>query len=96
VTPIPGPMILLALPLVAAAATYALRRWASLAALVAVGTTGALSFLCLRLPLDRSAFVLGQEVAFGRPVVIVGNTLALDCIYLPGASPRGVPSSRSA
>jgi formate hydrogenlyase subunit 3/multisubunit Na+/H+ antiporter MnhD subunit len=78
VTPIPGPIILLALPLVAAGATYALRRWASLAALVAVGTTGALSFLCLRLPLDRSAFVLGQEVAFGRPVVIVGNTLALD------------------
>ncbi len=77
-TPIPGPIILLAWPLVAAAATYALRRWATLAALVAVVTTSALSFLCLRLPLDRSAFVLGQEVAFGRPVVIVGNTLAID------------------
>lgn len=77
-TPLPGPIIVLALPLVAAIATYALRRWAVLAALLAVATTATLSFLCLRLPLDRSAFVLGQEVAFGRPVVIVGNTLALD------------------
>jgi formate hydrogenlyase subunit 3/multisubunit Na+/H+ antiporter MnhD subunit len=34
--------------------------------------------LCLRLPLDRSAFVLGQTVAFGRPVVVLGQTLVLD------------------
>lgn len=77
-SPIPGPIILLALPLVAAVATYLLRRWAFLAATLAAATAAALGFLCIRLPLDRSAFVLGQEVAFGRPVVIVGRNLILD------------------
>ncbi len=77
-TPIPGPIILLALPLLAAGVTYLVRRWAILAALLSAMTTASLAFLCLRLPLDRSAFVLGQEVAFGRPVVIVGRNLVLD------------------
>jgi formate hydrogenlyase subunit 3/multisubunit Na+/H+ antiporter MnhD subunit len=45
---------------------------------VAAATSAALAFLCIRLPLDGSAFVLGREVAFGRPVVIVGRTLILD------------------
>jgi formate hydrogenlyase subunit 3/multisubunit Na+/H+ antiporter MnhD subunit len=62
----------------AAGVTYLVRRWAIVAALVAAATTGALAILCIRLPLDRSAFVLGQEVAFGRPVVIVGRNLALN------------------
>lgn len=77
-TAIPGPILLLVLLLLAAGITYLVRRWAILAALVAAATTGALAFLCLRLPLDRSAFVLGQEVAFGRPVVVLGQTLQLD------------------
>lgn len=77
-TPIPGPIILLALPLLAAVITYFLRRWAILAAFVAALTASTLAILCWRLPLDRSAFVLGQEVAFGRPVVIVGRILVLD------------------
>ena len=77
-TPIPGPIILLAFPLAAAVITYLVRRWAVLAALIAALTTGALAALCLRLPLGQSAFVLGQEVAFGRPVIIVGRNLVLD------------------
>lgn len=77
-TPIPGPIILLVLPLAAAVVTYLVRRWAILAALIAALTTGALAALCLRLPLGQSAFVLGQEVAFGRPVVLVGRNLVLD------------------
>jgi len=77
-TPIPGPFIVLALPLLAAGLTYLVRRWALLAALLSAITTGAIALLCLRLPLDRSAFVFGQEVAFGQPVVIVGRHLALD------------------
>lgn len=77
-TPLPGPLVLLGLPLVAAGLTYLVRRWALLAALAAALTTAALAVLCLRLPLDRSAFVLGQEVAFGRPVVLIGRTLQLD------------------
>lgn len=76
--PLPGPILLLALPFLAAGATYLVRRWAILAASLATVTTAVLAFLCLRLPLDRSAFILGQEVAFGRPVVILGQTLQLE------------------
>jgi len=64
--------------LAAAAITYLVRRLALLAALVSALTTSALAILCLRLPLDRLALVLGREVAFGRPVVILGRTLVLD------------------
>jgi formate hydrogenlyase subunit 3/multisubunit Na+/H+ antiporter MnhD subunit len=64
--------------LLAAGITYLVRRWAILAAFIAAATAGVLAFLCLRLPLDRSAFVLGQEVALGRPVVVMGQTLQLE------------------
>ena len=77
-SPIPGPLVLLLLPLLAAGIAYMVRRWALPAALLSAATTAALALLCLRLPLDRSAFVLGREVAFGRPVVILGQTLVLD------------------
>jgi formate hydrogenlyase subunit 3/multisubunit Na+/H+ antiporter MnhD subunit len=78
VNPIPGPFLLIALPLLAAGTTYLIRRWSFLAAFLAAFTTGILSILCLRLPLDQSAFVLGREVAFGRPVIVLGRTLVLD------------------
>ena len=77
-TPIPGPIILLALPLLIASIVYLVRRWAFLAALLSALTAGGLTILCLRLPLDQSAFVLGQEVAFGRPIVVLGQPLVLD------------------
>jgi formate hydrogenlyase subunit 3/multisubunit Na+/H+ antiporter MnhD subunit len=77
-TPTPGPLLLLALPVLAAIITYLVRRWTGVAALFASATAGVVAFLCLRLPLDRSAFVLGREVAFGRPVVVLGQTLQLD------------------
>ncbi len=73
-----GPVVLLVLPLVAAGVTYFVRRWSFLAAWIAAITAAVLAILCLRLPLDRSALVLGREVAFGQPVVILGRTLALD------------------
>ncbi len=76
--PIPGPVILLATLLAAAGITYLLRRWTLLVAPFATATTGILAFFCLRLPLDRSAFVLGREVAFGRPVMVLGQTLRLE------------------
>jgi NADH-quinone oxidoreductase subunit N len=76
-SPLPGPILLLVMPLLAAGVTYFVRRIALLAAFIASATAGLAAFLCLRLPLDRSAFVLGQEVAFGRPVVILGQTLQL-------------------
>ena len=74
---LPGPILLFVLPLLAAIVTYFVRRVAFLAALIASATAGGLAFLCWRLPLDRSAFVLGQEVALGRPVVVMGQTLQL-------------------
>jgi formate hydrogenlyase subunit 3/multisubunit Na+/H+ antiporter MnhD subunit len=78
VSPIAGPVLLLAMPLLAAAVTYLFRHLSFIAALLSVAVASLLAFLCLRLPLDRSAFVLGQEVAFGRPVVVLGQTLALN------------------
>ena len=77
-TPIPGPFIVLVLPLLAAVLVLLVRRWALPAAILSAIATGALAVVCLRLPLDRSAFVLGQEVAFGRPVVILGRNLMLE------------------
>lgn len=77
-TPIPGPIILIALPLASAIITYLIRRWALMAAFLAAATSGVVALLCLYLPLDRSAFVLGQEVGFGRPIVILGRNLILD------------------
>ena len=75
--PLPGPILLLALPVLAAGTTYLVRRWAFLAAFIAAATSGVLAFLCLRLPLDQLALVLGQEVAFGLEVGVVGQTLQL-------------------
>jgi formate hydrogenlyase subunit 3/multisubunit Na+/H+ antiporter MnhD subunit len=77
-TPTPGPILLLVLPALAAVVTYLVRRWTGVAALLASGTAAVVAFLCLRLPLDRSAFILGREVAFGRPVVVLGQTLQID------------------
>jgi len=77
-TPLPGAIVVLAIPLAAALVAYVLRRWPPAAALVSVSASASLAVLCGRLPLDRSAYVLGQEVAFGRPVVVAGRTLMLD------------------
>ncbi len=77
-TPTPGPILVLLLPALAAIVTYLVRRWTVVAALTASATAGVVVFLCLRLPLDRSAFILGREVAFGRPVVVLGQTLQID------------------
>ena len=76
--PIPGPVILLGLPLLAAVLAYVVRRFALVAALIATLTSAGLAVLCLILPLGQSAFVLGREVAFGRPIVIANQTLVLD------------------
>lgn len=76
-TPLPGPALLVGLPLLAAGVTYLVRRFSFVAALLSMWTTGSLALLCLYLPLDRSAYVLGREIAFGRPIVVAGRTLAL-------------------
>jgi formate hydrogenlyase subunit 3/multisubunit Na+/H+ antiporter MnhD subunit len=77
-TPLPGPILLVAILALAALLAFVVRRWAPASMLVAAVASGGLAVLCGWLPLDRSAYVLGQEVAFGRPVVIAGRTLILD------------------
>lgn len=76
--PIPGPILLLTLPLLAALVAYLVRRWAVLSAGLSAVVTGVLATLCFILPLDQSALVLGQEVSFGHPVIILGRSLVLD------------------
>ncbi len=73
-----GPTPLFVLPLLAAVATYFTRRWAIVAALLASATSGILAFLCLRLPLDRSSEVLGQDVNLGLRVEVLGQNLQLE------------------
>lgn len=76
-SPLAGPYLLLGLPLLVAVLAYLLRRWPIIAAFLSGVTTGVLALLCLWLPLDRSAFVLGQELALGQPVIVVGQSLVL-------------------
>jgi formate hydrogenlyase subunit 3/multisubunit Na+/H+ antiporter MnhD subunit len=63
--------------MLAAGMTYLVRRWALLAAFIAAATSGVLAFLCLRLPLDQSSTILGQDVNFGLHVDVVGQKLQL-------------------
>jgi formate hydrogenlyase subunit 3/multisubunit Na+/H+ antiporter MnhD subunit len=58
--------------------TYLLRRWSTLCALLSAATAAVLALLSLRLPLDRSAFILGQEVSLGQSVEIGGRMLVLE------------------
>ena len=77
-TPLAGPYVLLGLPLLTAMLAYVLRRWSIDAATLSAVVAALLAVLCILLPLDRSAFVLGQELALGQRVVVVGQSLVLD------------------
>ncbi len=63
---IPGPLLLLGLLLLAAAAVYFLRRFEPVAALVAAGLSVLIAIGLWRLPLDAPAKVLGRPVAMGQ------------------------------
>jgi len=90
---IPGPLLLIGLPLIAAPVVYLLRRWALIASALAAGTSLALGLACLQLPLDEPTTFLGQPVQLGQPVVVLGRelvlhpagALALGFIFLLGA-----------
>lgn len=75
---IPGPFVLIGLPLAMAVAVYLVRRWALIASLLSALTTAGLGVLCLRLPLDRPALVMGQAISFGQSVSILGRELGID------------------
>ncbi len=76
-----GPVALIVLPLAAAPLAYLLRRWATLAGLLATGVAVFLTLVVLRLPLipvsaESAVPVLGREL-----VLTPSNRLALAFIY---------------
>lgn len=90
---IPGPLLLIGLPLIVAPLVHLIRRWSLLASALAAGTSLILGLACLRLPLDAPGTFLGQQVQMGKPVVVLGRelvmqpawALALGCIFVLGA-----------
>ncbi len=74
---IAGPLLLIGLPLIAAAVIYPLRRWSLLTATMASATSLLLGLVCLRLPLDAPSTVWRWTVQLGQPVVVLGRELAL-------------------
>jgi len=80
---IAGLLLLLILPLVMAGVVYILLRWASLSALLAVGTALALGIAVIALPLDqpmRLFLFWGKEhqIAMGEAVTFLGRELVLE------------------
>jgi len=80
---IAGPLLLLILPLVMAGVVYILLRWASLSALLAVGTALALGIAVVTLPLDQPVqpfLFWGEErqIAMGETVTFLGRELVLE------------------
>ncbi len=65
---IAGPLLLLGLLLMAAAAVYGLRRFESVAALIAAGLSLLLAVGLWRLPLDAPAKIAGRPVNMGQVV----------------------------
>ncbi len=75
---IAGVFALIVLPLVAAGATFVLRRFQTVTALLAASVAGALGAGALWLPLDRTVQLGGRQVAMGEPVELLGRQLVLN------------------
>lgn len=76
---IAGPLLLLVLPLAMAGIVYILLRWATLSALLSVGTALVLGVAVIALPLDQAVSVIGgREVAMGEAVTIFGRELVFE------------------
>jgi formate hydrogenlyase subunit 3/multisubunit Na+/H+ antiporter MnhD subunit len=76
---IAGPLLLLILPLAMAGIVYALLRWGSLSALLAIGTALALGLAVVELPLDQPVRIWGgSQIALGEAVTFFGRELILE------------------
>ena len=76
---IAGPLLLLIIPLAMAGIVYILLRWASLSALLAIGTALALGVAVVALPLDQPVRFWGdRQIAMGEPVTFFGRELVLE------------------
>jgi len=73
-----GPLFLIVLPLALAAVVFVLRRWALIAASLALATALVMASFCLLLSLGRPASVFGWEVALGQPMTVLGRDFALE------------------
>ena len=74
---IAGPVLFLAVLLLAAAAAYLLRKLESVSALLAAGVSALLAVGLWRLPLNRPVIVAGRPVLLGKPVVIDDLSLVI-------------------
>ena len=74
---IAGPVLFLAVLLLAAAAAYLLRRLESVSALLAAGVSALLAVGLWRLPLNRPVIIAGRPVLLGKPVVIDDLSLVI-------------------
>ncbi|MGD9030412.1 MAG: hypothetical protein PVG25_11410, partial [Anaerolineae bacterium] len=75
---IAGLLLFLALPLAMAAAVYVFRRWATLSALLSIGTTLALGAAIVLLPLGRTVELWGRQIVMGGTVTFLGRELVLE------------------
>lgn len=75
---IAGLILFLVLPLALAGVVYTLRRWATLTALLSVGTALALGIAILVLPLGRTVQLWGREIVMGGTISLLGRELVLE------------------
>ncbi len=74
---IAGPVLVLAVLLLAGAAAYLLRRLEAVSALLAAGVSALLAVGLWRLPLNRPVIIVGRPVLLGKPVVIDDLSLVI-------------------
>jgi len=88
-----GPLPLIIPPLAMAPIVYFLRRWPTAASLSASVTALVTAGLCLRLPLDDPAYVLGRELALDHPsrmvvvFILVMAAILFLCAWFTSRSP---------
>jgi formate hydrogenlyase subunit 3/multisubunit Na+/H+ antiporter MnhD subunit len=74
---IPGPVLLIAVPLAFSTAIWLLRRWATVAALLSAAVSLLMAGMAWRLPLDRPVQLLGRQFAMGETVSVLGRELVM-------------------
>ncbi len=88
-----GPLPLIILPLAMAPIVYFLRRWPIVASLSASVTALVTAGLCLRLPLNDPAYVLGRELVLDHPsqmvvvFILVTAAILFLCAWFTSQSP---------
>jgi NADH-quinone oxidoreductase subunit N len=75
---IAGLLLFLVLPLALAGIVYALRHWATLSALLSVGSALALGIVIVVLPLGRTVELWGREIVMGGTISLLGRELVLE------------------